>query len=282
TSADGTVAVEAEGWQQLPDHPELALVLRALRHFQLGGGCEVVVGGEAPRGSGLGGSSALMVALCAAVTAWQGRPRGGNELVRIASALEAQVLGTPTGRQDHYAAAYGGINALWFDVEGDRVEQLDPTGALATALSERLVLCDSGHAHHSGAQNWPILRAYIDGDPAVRAAIAGIRRAAEGVRAALSGAPDWTALAGWIDEEWRYRRQLASGVSTSRIEGLLRVGRGAGALAGKVCGAGGGGCLLLLAPPDRREAVEQALAQAGARPLPARIRSDGLRVCCEL
>jgi D-glycero-alpha-D-manno-heptose-7-phosphate kinase len=89
---------------------------------------------------------------------------------------------------------------------------------------------------------------------------------------------DWDAVAHHIEAEWRHRQQLAPGVTTPEIDALFERARRAGALAGKVCGAGGGGCLFCLVDPDRRDAVAAALAAGGARLLPAEIDMRGLDV----
>src|SRR5690606_19331305 len=134
-SLDTGAVLHADSWERLPVDGPLALAARAVRYWRPPGGCEVVTFNQAPRGSGLGASSALLLALCAALAALDGRPPARDRLVRVAADLEAQVIGMPTGRQDYYAAAAGGVNALWFDTACDRLEPLDSDGSLAAELS---------------------------------------------------------------------------------------------------------------------------------------------------
>jgi len=117
----------------------------------------------------------------------------------------------------------------------------------------------------------------INGDRAVIAAFDGIRDASVGMREALTSA-DWAGVARHLAAEWQHRKQLAPGVTTPAIDGLFDRARAAGALAGKVCGAGGGGCLFCLVDPARQGAVAAALAEGGATVLPFSFEADGLRV----
>lgn len=275
-SEDTGATLHADSWDQLPVNGPLALAARAVRYWRPPGGCQVVTANQAPRGSGLGASSALLIALCAALAALRGEPPGRDRLVRVAADLEAQVIGVPTGRQDYYAAAAGGVNALWFDVAQDRLEPLDAGGSLAAELERRLVVAYVGEPHDSAQPNWRMLRAFVEGRPRTRAALAAIKEAAAGMRRALLDGPDWDAVAGWLREEWRWRRRLARGVTTPRIDAAVAAALGAGAEAAKVCGAGGGGCVVALTPPGARQAVAQALAAQGLQVLPARVDTAGL------
>ncbi|HEX6988239.1 MAG TPA: hypothetical protein VF282_02120 [Bacillota bacterium] len=275
-SLDTGTALEADGYDDLPLHGPLALAARAARYWCPPGGCELLTANQAPRGSGLGASSALLVALCAALAALCGEPPVRDRLVRVAADLEAQVIGVPTGRQDYYAALAGGVNALWFDVAGDRVEPLDTDGSLATDLGRRLVVAYVGEPHDSAEPNWRVLRACVEGRPRTRAALRAVKEAALGLRAALAAGPDWTEAARWLREEWRWRRRLAKGVSTPRVDAAVATALASGAAAAKVCGAGGGGCVVALTPPGARRAVLRALKAQGLQVLPAQVDTAGL------
>ena len=144
-------------------------------------------------------------------------------------------------------------------------------------LSQRLVLAYTGASRQSGINNWDVMVRRIGGDPIVRRAFDGIRDAAAGVRSALERR-QWREVASHIADEWEHRKQLAPSVTTPDIDSLLARARDAGALAGKVCGAGGGGCLFCLVDPERHEAVSTTLAAAGAQVLPFSIDTAGLVV----
>lgn len=268
-SLDTGAAVRAAGPADLAPGGPLELLVRAVRQLGGDGGLSVRTRNRAPQGSGLGASSSLLVALLHALA---GGRLPASELVRLAQDLETQTIRVPTGRQDYHAAVHGGVNAMWFGVGEDRVESLleDPAW-----LEESLVLCFTGLSRASAVTNWRVFRAYVDGRPRARRALAKIGRIAREVRQAVRDR-DLPALGHLLAEEWEHRRRLAPGVSTPGVDRLVRRACAAGALAAKLCGAGGGGCLVAAVPPGGRPEVEQALAAAGAVILPFRIARQGL------
>jgi D-glycero-alpha-D-manno-heptose-7-phosphate kinase len=271
-SGDTGDVVEAESPDAL-DVEHLPLLARLVRHFGAAG-VEVRTRSESPVGAGIAGSSALNVALAGALAAWTGRQLGDPELLTLVMNIEAQVIGVPTGVQDYRPALFGGVSAVELDAAGVRRIGLDIDAA---DLGRRLVLAYTGASRQSGINNWDAMVRHINGDRAVRAAFDGIRDAAAGVRAALERG-DWNAVAAHIAAEWTHRKQLAPGVTTPEIDTMLSRAADAGALAGKVCGAGGGGCLFCIVDPAGRDAVGAALAGAGARVLPFEIDTTGLVV----
>lgn len=279
-SQDLGVGVEAPDAAALPVGGPLDLVLRAVRYSGIPARTRVVTASEAPRGSGLGASSALLVAVLAACDRRQGGKRSlsgtGADLVEIASRLEAQSIGAPTGKQDYYAALHGGLNAIWFHLDGEVVEPLLSPRRLA-GLEEHLVLTFTGEPHASGLTNWSMVRAYLDGVPETVRGLRAIGRISRQMREALRGG-DLRRVARLLREEWEQRRTLAEGVSTPEIERAIRAARRAGALASKVCGAGGGGCIVSVVAAGKKETVARALAGEGFPVLPFHIARAGLRL----
>ena len=251
----------------------LPLVARLVRHFGARG-LDVHTRSDSPVGAGIAGSSAMNVALAGALAAWTGRVLSEEELLTLVMNIEAQVIGVPTGVQDYRPALYGGLSAVQLGVAGvSRVAiDVDPM-----ELQRRLVLGYTGASRQSGINNWDVMVRRINGDAAVEKAFSGIRDAATGVRLALER-QQWGDLAGHLEAEWNHRKKLAPGVTTKAIDTMLSKARAAGALAGKVCGAGGGGCLFCLVDPDRHAQVSAALATAGAQVLPFQIEQAGLTV----
>lgn len=270
--------VEAPSIHDL-DIDRLPLVARLARLFlrNTGSGIEITTRSDSPVGAGIAGSSAMNVALTAALAAWAGRPLPDDELLTTAMNVEAQVIRVPTGAQDYRPALYGGVSAVELRETGVRRVALPVAVA---DLSARLVVAYTGASRNSGINNWEVMKRRIDGDAAVIAAFDGIRDAAAGMRDALT-AGDWPSAARHLAAEWACRTTLAPGVTTPAIDGLLAAARAAGALAGKVCGAGGGGCLFCLVPPAHREDVESALRDGGATVLACTIEADGLRLIRE-
>jgi D-glycero-alpha-D-manno-heptose-7-phosphate kinase len=270
-SIDTGVTVEAAEHTALRDEPRLRLLSRLAHFFEIGG-VTLTTRSESPAGAGLAGSSALNVAVCAALSEWNRQHHQPEALLQIAMNVEAQTLGVPTGLQDYRPALYGGIAALELDVDGIHRVPLDVD---LDELARRVTLCYTGEPHDSGTNNWEITKRHIDGDPQVFESFERIRDTAVFMREALARA-DWDAVGRAIDEEWANRRRLAPGVTTSVIDDLIVRARAAGAAAAKVCGAGGGGCLFCFGPPARQADIRAALEAGGARVLDYRFERQGL------
>lgn len=271
-SEDTGEEVEAADPSALP-LDRLPLVSRLVRHFGARG-VEVRTKAESPVGAGIAGSSAMNIALTGALAAWTGRPLSDEAVLTTAMNIEAQVIRVPTGVQDYRPAFYGGVSAIELAVDGVRRVALD---VAPTDLARRLVLAYTGASRNSGINNWDVMMRRINGDEAVIEAFETIRQTAASMRDALESG-DWTAVSVLMATEWQARKRLAPGVTTPEIDLLFERARFAGALAGKVCGAGGGGCLVCLVDPDRRADVEASLAAGGAKVLPFTIETQGLVV----
>jgi len=270
-SEDTGVTVEADDWRELRDRQELRL-LSLLAHFFHARGITLTTTCASPAGAGIAGSSALNVAVCAALAQWSGTCYEPEELLRIALNIEAQTIGVPTGLQDYRPALYGGIAALELGVDDVRRVPLkvDPT-----ELERRLVLCYTGQPRNSGTNNWDIMKRHIDGNRHVFDCFEGIRDAAVAMRDAMDRS-DWVAVGQAIGNEWEHRKRLAPGVSTPAIDELIANAIGAGSSAAKVCGAGGGGCLFCYGPPERQLEIREALIAGGTRPLDFHLDRQGL------
>ena len=270
-SEDTQVTVEADDWPALRDEPRLRL-LSLLVHFFEARGLTLTTHSESPAGAGIAGSSALNVAVCAALREWTKRHYDPEDLLQVAMNVEAQTINVPTGLQDYRPALYGGVAALELGVDGiHRV----PLEVNAHDLERRIVLCYTGEPRNSGTNNWEITKKHIDGDRFVFDCFERIRDTAAALREALVN-ENWDAVGRAIAEEWENRKRLAPGVTTPAIETLIARALGAGATAAKVCGAGGGGCLFAYGPPDRRDDIRIALASGGARILDFQIDHRGL------
>lgn len=259
---------------------ELEFPMRLTAHFlQAAGGsarasCRITTDCQAPAGSGLGGSSTLGIALSAALDRYTGRgldPAGRLALTRM---IETQVLRIPTGEQDYHPALHGGVLALHYTVEGTRVETL---GVDLEALRKRTLLVFTGVSRSSGLSNWDMLKRHLDGDARVRGALDRILAATRGMRSALI-AGDWDAAGEALREEWAARREMSPLVTTEAIDRLIETACADGALAGKVCGAGGGGCVVLWVKQGCREAVADCVARFDARILDFHYVREGVEV----
>jgi len=242
-------------------HDRLGLATRLVEALAPNRSLTVTLRSGVPRQSGLGGSSALSVALGAALLRFCGREVDAEHYLRFIQNFETRLLGLPTGYQDYYPPLFGGAMALEATFDGVVRHALDGGPAF---LREHLLLADTRLDHESGMNNWEVLRGFLDGEFEVRASLNRINQCAYRMRDAVE-ACDLPAAARALDDEWTARRTLAPIVSNERIDALIAAAKAAGALAGKVCGAGGGGCIVFFVPPGTRADVTAAIeAEEGA------------------
>ena len=252
---------------------EHELVREALYMTGVRGGVEITTLADIPSaGSGLGSSSAVTVGLLHALFAYQGRQVTAQELAERACTIEIDRCRKPIGKQDQYAAAYGGVCDLRFG-PGDRVDvdQISLTSSLRRHLSDEVLLFYTGITRSANtilseqsantADRLPQLAQLRD--------LAG--EAADGLR---SGEIDAVGVA--MNKSWEAKRALASGVSNAQIDQAVEDALAAGATGAKVTGAGGGGFLLVVCPLERQRRVRDALSDM--RELPIRIDPSGSRV----
>jgi D-glycero-alpha-D-manno-heptose-7-phosphate kinase len=228
-------------------------------------GVDLFLASEVPPGSGLGSSSAMAVGLVRALAAHGGTPMDATEAAELASWLEIERLGMPIGKQDQYASAFGGLNAIEFASDSVRVESLDLPPDVTAALSSRLLLFSTGRARDSAA----ILheqRANTLSKAVVIESLHRIKALAGEMRGALLDG-DLDRFGRLLDLGWQEKKRLATKVSSGAIDRWYDAARTAGALGGKVAGAGGGGFLLLYCPPGSRAAVRAAMSRFGLREL---------------
>jgi D-glycero-alpha-D-manno-heptose-7-phosphate kinase len=253
---------------------KLPLLAEIAKFFRPEGGFTLTTDSEAPAGAGIGGSSAMAVAICAALDRFTGAGKSKEDWIHISRDAEAIVINVPTGTQDHYPPAFGGAAAIELPPGGEHRVELR---ADLNELEKRLVVCYTGKPRQHGINNWEVFKAHIDGRGGVRHGLERISQVAQKLRGALEGA-DWKEAGALMREEWSFRKRNLPTISTRLIDRAIDGARRNGALAGKVCGAGGGGCVVLLIEPDARERVERAIGEAGAKVLPVKIDRQGVQV----
>jgi D-glycero-alpha-D-manno-heptose-7-phosphate kinase len=252
----------------------LPLPAHVVRFFAPETGIELTTHSEAPAGAGISGSSALIIAVAAALNKLTGAGYTIEKLREIAQNIEARIIGVPTGAQDYYPAMYGGVSAV----------ELSPAGILRKAipvdlreLDERIVLAYTGAPRNSGINNWEVTKAHIDGDRSVRRNFDRIAAIAHAMRGALHRS-DWDEAGRLLRREWENRRKNAPGISTPLIDRLIAATRRAGVTGAKACGAGGGGCIVFLVERGSKPAVSSIVEREGAKVLPVRVAARGVRV----
>jgi len=275
-SEDLVEEIEAASPSDVPLNGPLGLVGRVVRAFPPAEPVQIVTRNDAPAGSGLGASSALLVSLLTALLQFRNEQYDRRSIVNLATNIETAAIGVPAGQQDYIAAAYGGISALKFGYTGFRRQPLEDID-IAKRLGERLIVSYTGEGRFSGMNNWDMVKGFIDGREQVRERLIEIRDVALRMSSAL--------LEGRIEEvpvllsrEWELRRTLVDGIETPRIKAMMAAARNAGALAGKICGAGGGGCMVTFAQPENHDRVKEAITAEGGVVLPVTIVSQGTQV----
>jgi D-glycero-alpha-D-manno-heptose-7-phosphate kinase len=276
-----TVHLTTPAGDQLPSEHGFnsALADAAVRRSGLAD-CNARIQSDFPIGAGLGGSSAAGVALAAAIRVWRGEPLDDRNLIAEESrATEAEELGIAGGRQDHYAAAWGGALDLTF---GDRtvVHRIALSRETRAALEARCVVVYTGESRISGDTITAVMDAYAAREPRVMDALARMKGLAQRMADALTTG-DIDALGEAVGEHWVHQRSLHPAIPTPLIDRLLATAREAGAVGGKALGASGGGCVLAIARAGRSDEVRRAMAALG-EPLEFRIDEEGVRVLhCE-
>lgn len=256
------------GKSQLPLLRELVLFFEPRR------GLSVRTSSQVPSGAGLGGSSALNIALCGGLARVTGKPYARHQILEIAKNVEAVVIRVPTGWQDYFPALYGGANALHLECDGVKRERLPLS---FTDVEKRFVLCYTGHPRNSAINNWEVMKSHIDGDERVLRNFDQIVTIASQMREALL-ARDWNDVAKLLALEWENRKRNFVGISTPKIDRMIEQTRKQGTIAAKVCGAGGGGCVIFMVRPGTKPAVEQALTRLGGEIINFGVARTGLEV----
>ncbi|VAX21874.1 hypothetical protein MNBD_NITROSPINAE04-1784 [hydrothermal vent metagenome] len=273
-SEDGKLKMEFPSIRSINhDHP-LGLISRIAEHFiEPGAGVTIVARSEAPRGAGMAGSSALTIALCAALTKITGQKIDKRKLIETAKDIEAAHLKIPTGLQDYGAAVYGSAHAFSFPPGGMVREKFARQGQL---LADRIVLFYSGASRLSGINNWEMFKRVMEKERKALNLFTKISECALRAVEALRS-DDILKFDRAINDEWSARKKLFPAISTPRIDKAIDAGKRAGATSARICGAGGGGCFFVIADPKKRADVIDAVERTGCENLPFSLSNIGLK-----
>jgi D-glycero-alpha-D-manno-heptose-7-phosphate kinase len=251
------------------------LVREAMRLTGVTKGVEITTLADIPSsGSGLGSSSSITVALLHALHTYQNTLVTAEQLASEACRIEIDILGKPIGRQDQFAAAYGGVNQFTFLPDDTTVrEPVRMSGAVRRKFASSLLLYYTGitrsadeilsrqKSNMQAEQKRAIMQSMVDlVDPFTRA----------------MEQDDIDTYGRMLDENWQLKKQLATGISNPVIDDMYGTAKAAGALGGKISGAGGGGFLLLVVPREKQNQVFTAMR--AYRELPFMIEESGSKV----
>ena len=249
-----------DSWQTVSSLEEVEhpLIREALRKTGVTSGVSIEVTSDiSARGTGLGSSSALTVGLLNALYAYRSEQCNAEKLASDACDIEINILGNPIGKQDQYAAAYGGLRRFWFEPDDSViVESLPQKGVgnddRCSLLEKHLMLFDTGIQRSANTILSEQKRA------ASPASLLKIRELVPDLCNALMR-NDFDKVGQLLHENWQLKRGLAGSISNDQLDTTYRLALDAGALGGKLLGAGGGGYFLFYVPPVQQDAVISAL-----------------------
>jgi D-glycero-alpha-D-manno-heptose-7-phosphate kinase len=236
-------------------HPS---VRECMRFLAIQEGLEIHHDGDLPARAGLGSSSAFTVGMLNALRGLRGETTDHRQLAREAIHVEQDLIRENVGCQDQVAVAFGGLNRIDFPAKGDfDVERITMDPDRLEALQDHLILIFTGISRTASDIAAEKIKAFADKTSELRA----MHQMVDQAIALLGGTAPLAEFGRLLDESWQLKRGLTRQVSTSHIDSIYQRARKAGALGGKLLGAGGGGFMLLFAEPDRHAGIKAALAE---------------------
>ncbi len=240
------------------DEVQHTIVKAALKMVDLGPHMEIVTIGDVPAGTGMGSSSTLTVGLLNALYAMKGNVTSPKKLAEEASRIEIDILGSPIGKQDQYAAAFGGLNYIRFNSDDSVDVQPVPTAAeTLKELEKRAIILYTEKKRDAN----DILKKQSEGTGEKMRLLREMRDLASEMRGVISGRGNLDEFARLLHVGWELKRSMGFGISDPVIDDMYAAARKAGAQGGKLLGAGGGGFVFLLAPPEKHDAIREAVGK---------------------
>ena len=232
-------------------------VREAIRYLKIDEGLEIHHAGDLPARSGLGSSSSFAVGILHALHALKGKLVSKQQLAREAIWLEQELLEEDVGVQDQITAAYGGLNIVEINTSGDfRINPLPLTSERKKALEQHLLLVYTGISRTASE----VARKKIESIPTKQNILQQMQAMVSEAADVLVNGRDVTDFGRMLHESWQLKRSINASISTTLVDDLYQKARAAGAIGGKLLGAGGGGFVLLFVRPEHRQSVLDALA----------------------
>ena len=249
------------------------LVRQALKQTDIQTPLEITTIADVPAGTGLGSSSTLTVGLLNALYAYAGKITSPEKLAREACDIEINQLKNPIGKQDQYAAAYGGLNYIKFPPDGSVLVEPVPCGneCLRKIQSHSLMV----YTENSRDAN-QILSKQTKGTRSKMDVLTRMRDLAGDIREVVMDGCDVKSFGALLHQGWELKRSLGFGITNQQIDRWYEIARDAGAYGGKLLGAGGGGFIFFVAPPGKHAAILEALGNP--KTLPVVFDTTGSRI----
>lgn len=234
-------------------HPAIREVLRFMEFDR---GVEIHHDGDLPARSGMGSSSAFTVGLLHALYALKGAMPGKRRLAMEGIHVEQNILKETVGSQDQVSAAYGGFNHIQFFPNGEiSVTPVTIQPERLKQLNSNLMLLYTGIKRTAST----IADSYVKNIDDSKRQLRIMRDLVDESLVILNGNSDLIAFGELLDEAWRAKKGLSAAVTNLQVDDLYREAKAAGALGGKLLGAGGGGFMLLFVPPERQQELRERL-----------------------
>ena len=224
----------------------------------------LVTSSDAPYGSGLGGSSTLVVAILRCFSEWWRLPLGDYDLARLAFDIERKRANLQGGQQDQYAATFGGFNFMEFYADRVIVNPLRIRKETINELESSLLLCFTGRSRESGNIIASQIKNVASGNTSSIQAMHQVKKDAYEMKEALLTG-NLRRFADLLDAGWQHKKAMEHSISNQEIDHLHQFARQHGALAGKVSGAGGGGFMMLFVDPVQKTDLKKALESKALR-----------------
>jgi D-glycero-alpha-D-manno-heptose-7-phosphate kinase len=266
-SLDYDVVAKYNADEPLIEKDKLSLVkavIRRLNPQDSNQGLDIFLHSDAPPGSGLGSSSTVVVTLIGAFKHWLHLPLTNYDLADLAYQIERVDLGIKGGKQDQYAAAFGGFNFIEFYRDATIVNPLRVPSDILNELHYNLLLCYTGKTRLSAHIIDDQIKGYVQQQKVVTQAMTELKDIAVALKNALllGRLNEFGAL---LHEAWVSKKKMATQISDSHIDELYEMARKHGALGGKITGAGGGGFMFFYCDSNRKHILAEQLERLGAQ-----------------
>jgi D-glycero-alpha-D-manno-heptose-7-phosphate kinase len=239
-------------------------------------GFDLFLHSDAPPGSGLGSSSAMMVALVGLLKEWKNLPLTDYEVAELAYAIERVDLGIAGGMQDQYAAAFGGVNFIEFNGDHVTVNPLRVSPDITNELEYNLLLVNTGRLRLSSNIIADQVERYERAESESIEALREMKRLTVELKDCLLRRR-WEDFGRLLDEEWQHKKRMSARISTPELDELYAFARAEGALGGKITGAGGGGFMLLYCDFERKHHLADLMRERGCEPVEVALEPMGLQ-----
>lgn len=256
---------------------ELDLVKAVVNNLEIKKGVELFIQSEAPPGSGLGNSSSMMVALIGAFSHLLGKKMTDYEIAELAYFIERKSLGSKGGKQDQFAASFGGFNFMEFTEETTIVNPLRIKPAIFNELLYHLMLCFTGTMRKKIDLEQHQIKKTVREKIEQKNPLDALKDVTIEMKKVLlrEQLDEFGAL---LHEAWLIKQQTHQGIRTAVVDELYSLARANGALGGKMCGAPGGGYFLLYCPFDKKHLIARKLEELGGQITPFNFELQGLQV----